>query len=95
MKKLLLGLLVWPLMALGNEIAIANNTMMGITVLTNDPCSHNKSLYAAYAYRQNKTYTYACWKIDANNIIFLDAYPALPSIPVKKFIKPPKTNDPR
>ena len=95
MKKLLLGLLLWPLMALGDNIAIADNTMMGVTVLTNEPCTYNKGIFAAYAYKQNKTYVYACWKLDGEDVVFSNSFPQLIKIPVKQFIKPPKLNDPR
>jgi len=95
MKKLIFILLLLPLQSYGVDIAIAPNGMMGMTVLTNEACTSNKDLYAAYAYNQNKTYVYACWKLDGDNVIFSDSYPVLPSIPVKNFIKPPKLNDPR
>ena len=95
LRGLMALLLMVPLMALGNDIAIANNAMMGITILTNEPCTYNKGIFAAYAYKQNKEYVYACWKLDGDNVIFSDSYPVLPSIPVKNFIKPPKLNDPR
>ena len=60
-----------------------------------EPCTSNKDLYAAYAYNQNKTIVYACWKIDGEDIVFLNSFPQLIKIPVKQFIKPPKLNDPR
>ena len=95
MKRLIFTLLLFPLQSYAVDIAIAPNGMMGMTVLTNEPCTSNKDLYAAYAYNQNKTIVYACWKIDGEDIVFLNSFPQLIKIPVKQFIKPPKTNDPR
>lgn len=87
MKKLLIALAFFPLMAQSKDIAIAPNGMMGMTVLTDEPCTHNKTLLAAYAYNQNKTIVYACWKLDGESVVFSDSYPQLIKIPVKQFIE--------
>jgi hypothetical protein len=94
MKKLLLALAFLPMMAQSKHIAIAPSGMMGMTVLTNEPCTYNKTLLAAYAYNQNKTIIYACWKLDGENVVFSNSYPQLIKIPVKQFIEAPKLNDP-
>lgn len=83
-----------PLNTQSKDIAIAPNGMIGVTVLTNELCTYNKTLLAAYAYNQNKTIVYACWKLDGENVVFSNSYPQLIKIPVKQFIEAPKLNDP-
>ena len=70
--KKLLGVMVFlPLIAQAKDIAIAPNGMMGVTVLTNEPCTYDKKLLAAYAHMQNKQVIYACWRLDGEDVIFL------------------------
>jgi hypothetical protein len=90
MKKLLIPLLFLPLLVQAKDIAIAPNGMMGMTVLTNEPCDHNKNIYAAYAYNPNKVVIYACWKVVGSDVVFSHTPRPLTDIPVKHFIKPPE-----
>lgn len=90
MKKLLIPLLFLPFMVQAKDIAIAPNGMMGMTVLTNEPCDHNKNTYAAYAYNPNKVVIYACWKVVGSDVVFSHAPIPMTNIPVKQFIKPPE-----
>ena len=90
-KKLLAAMAFLPLVAQAKDIAIALNGMMGITVLTNEPCTYDKKLLAAYAHMQNKQVIYACWRLDGQDVIFSGSYPQLLKLPVKQFIETPKT----
>lgn len=90
MKKLIIPLLFIPFLAQAKDIAIASNGMMGMTVLTNEPCDHDKSLYAAYAYNPNKIIIYACWRVVGSDVVFSHTPRPLVNLPVKQFIKPPE-----
>lgn len=90
MKKLLIPLLLMPFLVQAKDIAIAPNGMMGMTVLTDERCDHDKNLLAAYAYNPNKMIYYACWQVSGEDVVFNHTVKPLVNIPVKQFIKPPE-----
>lgn len=90
MKKLLIPLLLMPFLVQAKDIAIAPNGMMGMTVLTDERCDHDKNLLAAYAYNPNKMIYYACWQVAGEDVVFSHTVKPLVNIPVKQFIKPPE-----
>lgn len=90
MKKLLIPLLFLPFMVQAKDIAIAPNGMMGMTVLTNEVCQYDKSIFAAYAYNPNNVIIYACWKVVDSDVVFSHTPRPLVNLPVKQFIKPPE-----